>query len=101
MSTNTKEYQREWEAKNKDKRRIINKRRRLKLREMLRQAKASGCIECGENHPACVEFHHREDEDKLFEIGDAVRRGVSEARLFAEIAKCDMLCANCHRKRHW
>jgi predicted HNH restriction endonuclease len=30
-----------------------------------------------------------------------VFRKFGTARLLAEIAKCDVLCANCHRKLHW
>jgi hypothetical protein len=36
---------------------------------------------------------------KEFEIGQAQRLQVSTARLFAEIAKCDLVCANCHMER--
>jgi hypothetical protein len=59
------------------------------------------CVRCGENHPACIDFHHRDAETKLFEIGHAVRSQMSKAKILAEIEKCDALCANCHRKVHW
>lgn len=37
--------------------------------------------------------------DKEFQIGDMVTKGLSEARLRAELAKCDIVCANCHAER--
>ena len=30
------------------------------------------CVECGENHPACLQFHHLDKEDKSFDIGSIV-----------------------------
>jgi len=58
------------------------------------------CSECPENHPACLDFHHREKDDKLFTVSYMVGRGYSKARVLAEIKKCIVLCANCHRKLH-
>ncbi len=59
------------------------------------------CISCGESHPACIEFHHRDPTTKLFEISEKGRRSIPDAEIEAEIAKCDVLCANCHAKLHW
>jgi hypothetical protein len=59
------------------------------------------CIVCGEDHPACLQFHHRNKEEKSFTIGDLARRPTSKKRLLDEIAKCDVLCVNCHAKLHW
>ena len=55
---------------------------------------------CGENHPACLEFHHIDPSIKEFEISGAVRLYGKE-KIMNEIAKCIVLCSNCHRKRHW
>lgn len=56
---------------------------------------------CGGRFPAvCMDFHHREGEDKCFDIGDTSAKGRGSRGLnavLAEIAKCDVLCANCHR----
>ena len=54
-----------------------------------------GCKICGYNeHAEALVFHHRNPKEKEFNIGN-VR--VSRKRLLKEIAKCDVLCANCHR----
>ena len=58
------------------------------------------CQQCGEAHPVCLDFHHRNPEEKKFGIGDAiVAKGIEQ--LIDEIAKCDVLCSNCHRKLHY
>ena len=57
----------------------------------------TGCS-CGENRPAALDFHHL--EDKSFNITHAVRRGMGIERINKEIAKCVVMCANCHRVAH-
>ena len=57
------------------------------------------CEICGYNKcKAAIEFHHRDKSKKDFEIGQ--KRNCSEARLFAELEKCMIVCANCHREIH-
>ena len=59
------------------------------------------CIRCGENDAACLDFHHRDPEEKSEALGRAVwYNGWSRARILEEIDKCVVLCANCHRKLH-
>jgi hypothetical protein len=73
------------------------KRRRQRKRELVAVFGGS-CIECGYSRAlAALEFHHREASTKAFAIA---KFGGSNARLMAEAVKCDLLCANCHRKRH-
>lgn len=43
-----------------------------------------------------MEYDHREPSKKEFQIGKV---GTSIFRLKAEMAKCDLVCANCHRVR--
>jgi hypothetical protein len=58
------------------------------------------CRRCGESHPACLQFHHTDPTTKETTVADAVRRGWSKARIMRELAKCLVLCANCHAKHH-
>jgi hypothetical protein len=55
------------------------------------------CIKCGESDPHALEFHHARGA-KVIEVSRLVGRGSSLEMLKAEIEKCDVLCANCHRK---
>lgn len=65
--------------------------------EWYRNLKA-GCQSCSENRPPCLDFHHRDQTTKTQNISKLVYRGLTRSKLLAEIAKCDLLCANCHRK---
>ena len=59
------------------------------------------CVDCGEGDPIVLEFDHRDPKNKLFALGAAVGLGYSLVRVIDEIEKCDVRCANCHRKEHW
>jgi hypothetical protein len=59
------------------------------------------CSRCGFSHPAVLQFHHRDPAAKKVEVAAAARQGWSRSRILAEIAKCDLLCANCHFIVHW
>lgn len=78
-----------------------NHRRRKELREWLIEYKDSLKCSCGESRIPCLEFHHTNPKEKDFCIAVAVNRGYSLERLKKEIAKCDILCANCHAIEHW
>ena len=54
------------------------------------------CVDCGEKDPLVLEFDHL--GDKSFEISRGLRDRSWQA-ILAEMAKCDVLCANCHRRR--
>jgi hypothetical protein len=56
------------------------------------------CVDCGESDPIVLEFDHREDVGKVFDIGSARRECVSLATVQVEVSKCDVRCANCHRR---
>jgi hypothetical protein len=57
------------------------------------------CVKCGEDHPACFDFHHIDPKMKDGLISKMIKRASME-RVISEIEKCDVLCANCHRKLH-
>jgi 5-methylcytosine-specific restriction endonuclease McrA len=74
------------------------KKRRHSRKQQLIDAAGGRCVECGYQGPAAAfEFHHRDPSTKLFSVGDF---SGPIGRLLDEIAKCDLLCANCHRRRH-
>lgn len=57
------------------------------------------CVDCGEDNPIILEFDHRGDDKKDFNLGDVSHKGTSLRRVRDEVAKCDVRCANCHRKK--
>jgi hypothetical protein len=74
-------------------------RRAKELREFLSQAKSVPCTDCRQEYPPYVmDFDHREPGEKEFQPHKLPQLG-SMKKLLAEIAKCDVVCANCHRER--
>jgi hypothetical protein len=72
---------------------------RLRLRAAIVEAKNVPCTDCGRSYPSYVmDFDHVGD-DKDCEVANLVNRNVSLSRLVVEIAKCEVVCANCHRER--
>ena len=60
--------------------------------------KTHPCIDCGEVDPIVLEFDHVRGEKK-FNIADEIGKRTGIARLIKEIEKCDVRCANCHRRK--
>lgn len=56
------------------------------------------CVDCGETDVRCLEFDHREGEVKSADVAVLLQQRASWSRIFAEMAKCDVRCANCHRR---
>jgi hypothetical protein len=54
------------------------------------------CVDCGETRPPVLEFDHI-NNDKEFNISHMVSSAFSIKRIEAEITKCEVRCANCHR----
>jgi NUMOD4 motif len=75
-----------------------NARRYQEISAMLAHAKDVPCADCGKRYPSYVmDFDHRDGRSKSFGIGNSRARSVQRFR--DEIAKCDVVCANCHRER--
>src|SRR5574343_1739393 len=82
---------------------VDNKTKR-KIRQWLREFKYhKSCIFCGEDHPATLQFHHRNPRNgnEGATINNLIRSGASLKRVQEEIDRCDIVCANCHTKLHW
>ena len=72
------------------------------LRQWLREIKLElKCENCPENHVACLDFHHSDPSAKDGTISCFLQQGKGKDRILEEIAKCKVLCSNCHRKLHW
>lgn len=57
------------------------------------------CNQCGEKDPRCLDFHHKDPKLKLKSVRDCFFQNGKEAAQ-KEMDKCEVLCANCHRKHH-
>ena len=57
------------------------------------------CVDCGENDPLVLEFDHMIREDKLAEVSTLISHQRPWRIVFNEIQKCQVRCANCHRRK--
>jgi hypothetical protein len=57
----------------------------------------SGCADCGLTNPIVLDFDHL--KDKKYNVSRMIHDGFSWAAIKKEIAKCEVVCANCHRIR--
>jgi len=86
---------------NKDKYRArLYAKRQINYSYLISLKIENGCCKCGEKHPACLDFHHRNPDDKEIEISKVADHW-GLVKLKKEVEKCDVLCSNCHRKEHW
>jgi len=73
-----------------------NRQQKLDARAFIVASKDVPCADCGNRYPSYVmDFDHL--GDKKFNISNMTARGM--AQLQAEIAKCEVVCSNCHRIR--
>jgi hypothetical protein len=88
--------------------RARNDRAREELRlRIVDYFRAHPCVDCGETDLRCLEFDHEPGRGKSANVGDLLRMAATWSRIEREIAKCEVRCANCHRRRtverggHW
>jgi hypothetical protein len=55
------------------------------------------CVDCGERDPVVLEFDHI--EEKSAHVSDLISHCASKTAIDAEIARCEVVCTNCHRRR--
>ena len=59
------------------------------------------CHDCGGKFPLPVyDFHHLDPTEKEHNLGNILRRK-NFSEIEKELSKCVLLCANCHRIRHF
>lgn len=90
-------WRKAWRKKNKEK--IRAKERDFKRKCV--EYKGCKCQKCGLIDDPCVyDFHHRDSREKDFSISRMKNFLEITPTVKKEIDKCDLLCANCHRKVH-
>lgn len=94
-------YQQKWYAKNGKKQRDAIYARRKAVRDAVKKYKSeTPCADCKKNYPHYVmDFDHVRGK-KSYNISDKLRVSPSPA-IWKEIAKCEVVCANCHRERSY
>lgn len=58
----------------------------------------SRCADCGENHPAVLEFYYSNPKTRNSDISATIRLGLNLKMVLEKIGK--VLCFNCHKKNH-
>ena len=97
-------YKRPNPDRDREVRRLRDKRKRIELRKWFVEYKSHlKCEVCNENHPATIEFHHKNPRTKHLEISVMVSSApkFSREKIIKEMNKCKIICSNCHKKLHW
>lgn len=99
-----KTYYAEHFEKYGDEYRLRARKYRKKLREEYRNGvlsylKDKSCADCGEDNIVVLEFDHIDPSRKSFSVSQAVKLGYGWKQVQDEINKCEVVCANCHKKR--
>jgi hypothetical protein len=67
-------------------------------RRLLDYKRSLCCEKCGNNDYRVLEFHHLRDKEQT--VASLVNSKFAWSKIEAEIKKCSVLCANCHRVEH-
>lgn len=95
----TKEYRRRFYENHPDASKLYRSRSWALAKELRDRHKSNPCSDCKNVFPPYVmHFDHRDGATKSFNIGAEVGR-IGLPKLKEEIAKCDVVCANCHAVR--
>lgn len=95
--------QRDWYKRNRDKKLANDKVAVRRIRPNARQAilahlQRHPCVDCGESDPMVLDFDHI-NGDKAAAVSTLVYQDASVARILQEVGKCEVRCANCHRRK--
>ena len=90
-----KHHQRTKKKKRKQQNQLKDKRKIFILEEM--QKRGNKCAKCGFSDIRALDWHHLDPNDKVNSISEMIRNRVSMDKLQAELDKCELVCANCHR----
>ena len=80
---------------------INGDRIRMDNRQVFLDSLKTPCIKCGEKRPWVIQFHHKDNSQKSFGIGNWANYHKSKNDVINEVKKCVCLCANCHKEFHY
>jgi hypothetical protein len=79
---------------------VYRKKHKQKRQEFRDWVKDQPCLDCGQKFPPeCMDFDHRPGTIKKYDPGFVFLNNSRASTIQAEIMKCDLVCANCHRIR--
>lgn len=89
------DYHKEWKRRDRE----LKRTQKFKARPILMQVLLMNpCVDCGENDPLVLEFDHL--RDKHHNVGAMFKKcKYWRIDLWHEIDKCEVVCANCHKRR--
>lgn len=86
--------------KNKEDLYKAQKRHRIKVRrKLLDFLSTKKCVDCGEKDPIVLEFDHKKPRKKFKTVSRMLSGHYSWDSVMREINKCEVRCANCHRRK--
>jgi len=96
-----RKYQREWYKRNRElqKQRVAEQRAKRRLvcdSWVAGYLKSHPCVDCSESDIVVLDFDHL--RDKSYAISYLIKEGLLD-KLKIEIGKCEVRCANCHRRK--
>ena len=96
------ELNKQWYRKNPSVRRrrmdgYAKRRRDERHRQLWQYLCEHPCVDCGEGDPVVLEFDHL--RDKVANVSKMANLSRPWAAILEEISKCEVVCANCHRRR--
>lgn len=96
-----KEQNQRYYQKNKEAQRARVAAQKAANREYVRTLKESTpCSDCSKIYPWYVmDYDHLPEFEKRMDVSQLVANGYSIESIDREIAKCELVCANCHRIR--
>jgi hypothetical protein len=87
-----------WYAANREREIERVTRRQTATRDFLRALRDRPCVDCGGRfRPVQMAFDHRDPAEKRFTLSKMQLKSRDE--ILAEVAKCDVVCSNCHSLR--
>lgn len=70
------------------------------LKSWMLEIKSNPCTDCGNCFPVCcMDFDHRKGEKKEYNVASMFAHHYAREKIELELAKCELVCSNCHRIR--
>lgn len=96
-------YLKAYYQKNKKRCQELTRKTRIRVKRrrqlfVLIYLQSHPCIDCGETDPIVLEFDHVRGK-KVDDISGMIEGAHSEELVAKEIAKCEVRCSNCHKKK--